>query len=366
MLTSLYPSVPSSNTMKGKPMSWKVPGSSCHLSWPWAGMLFLVFALVNHVSAQPCLQAPSGVLSWWPGDGHAEDLVNGHEGSFEGGAAFTSGMVGQAFHLDGVDASIATSLILPSIGTIELWVNPTSLSSPSSAQPMIGTHGIANGNDRLWITSSGPAGGPGMAPNTLVVNLGSCCTNDLVIPNPLSAGIWTHLALTFDYSVDSYQLYVNGGLAASSTAQRSAPTQVLRLGGATSDFGQNFFFHGALDEVTLYQRVLAASEIQAIFAAGSSGKCDPGGSCVGTGSTFLGGRIRDSLSGLVPDVTLTITGPGCRDSVASPTGRYLLPYLGSGTYTVTPTKTGCTFTPAIWTGTLAKRLSLASFSGVCP
>src|ERR671925_54589 len=102
-----------------------------------------------------------------------------------------------------------------------MWVHPTSLSDPSSTQVLAGTHGLANGNDRLWITSSGPAGGPGMAPNTLVVNLGSCCTNDLVVVNPLSAGSWTHLALTFDYTADSYHLYVNGVLAASATAQRS-------------------------------------------------------------------------------------------------------------------------------------------------
>ena len=361
-----HPSVLSYNRIKEEHMSWNILGSRRHSLWPWAAILLLALALVSYVSAQPCVQAPSGVLSWWPGEGSGEDLVNGHEGNFEGGAAFTSGMVGQAFHLDGVDASIATSLILPSTGAIELWVNPTSLSSPSSTQTLVGTHGLANGSDRLWITSSGPAGGPGMAANTLVVNLGSCCTNDLAIANPLSTGTWTHLALTFDYSADSYQLYINGLPAASSTAQRSAPTQAFRLGEATSDFGQNFLFHGAIDEVTVYHRALSAGEIQAIFAAGSAGKCDPGGSCVGTGSAFLGGRIRDSIAGLVPGVTLTITGPGCRDSVASSTGRYLLPYLGSGMYTVTPTKTGCTFTPAIWTGTIAKRMSLASFIGVCP
>jgi Concanavalin A-like lectin/glucanases superfamily len=268
--------------------------------------------------------------------------------------------------LDGVGASIATPIILPSIGTIELWVHPTSLSVPSSTQTLLGTHGVANGDDRLWLVSSGPVGGPGVAPHTMVVNVGSRFTNDLVVLNPLVAGVWTHLAVTFDYQAEVYELYVNGLLAAAATAPRTSPTQALRLGGGTSDFGQNFFFNGVMDEVAVYNRALSAGEIQGIFEAGSAGKCDPGGSCVGTGSASLGGRIRDSISGLVPNVTLTITGPGCRDSVASPTGRYLLPNLGFGTYTVTPTKTGCTFTPDIWTGTLAKRKSVASFSGVCP
>jgi len=47
----------------------------------------------------------------------------------------------------------------------------------------------------------------------------------------------------------------------------------LSFGGFRSDFGQNFFFHGLLDEVTVYSRVLGASEVLAIFTAGRAGKC---------------------------------------------------------------------------------------------
>jgi len=332
----------------------------------WGAILLLVFAVMGYASGQPCVPSPAGVVSWWPGDGNAEDIIGGYNGILESDVAFASGHVGQAFGFDGVDASVATSFVLPSIGTIEMWVNPWSLSTPSSTQILVGTHGLANGNDRLWVVSSGPAGGPGVAPNTLVVNLGSCCTNDLVVSSPLSVGTWTHLAVAFNYSAHTYQLYVNGALAASSSATRASPTQALRIGGGTSNFGQNFFFHGALDEVTVYNRALAANEIQDIFEAGSGGKCYPGGSCVSTGSAFLGGRIKASTSGLEHDVTLTITGPGCRDSVTSATGGYLLPYLGYGTYTVTPSKIGCAFSPETWAGTIAKRLTLVPFDATCP
>jgi hypothetical protein len=36
-----------------------------------------------------------------------------------------------------------------------------------------------------------------------------------------------------------------------------------------------YFFNGLLDEVSIYNRALTASEIQAIYAAGSGGKCPP-------------------------------------------------------------------------------------------
>ena len=253
----------------------------------WAVILLLIVALEDYAGAQPCVQPPAGLVSWWPADGDALDIADGHDGTLQGGATFAAGKVGQAFSFDGVDGMVATSLLLPSIGTIELWVNPTSLAIPSSTQILASTHGMANGDDRLWIVSSGPEGGPGVAPNTLVINLGSCCTNDIVIANPLSVGTWTHLALTFDYTADVYQLFVNGVFVATSTAQRSAPTQAFHIGGGTSDFGQNFFFHGAIDEVAIYDRVLGAGEIQSIVAGGSAGKCKPsvGGSVTGVSLT---------------------------------------------------------------------------------
>jgi len=47
---------------------------------------------------------------------------------------------------------------------------------------------------------------------------------------------------------------------------------------SAGDLGQNSettenTFNGLLDEVSLYNRALSASEIQAIYVAGSGGKC---------------------------------------------------------------------------------------------
>jgi concanavalin A-like lectin/glucanase superfamily protein len=269
-------------------------------------VLFLTFALASHAAAQTCVQPPLGLVHWWPGDGDATDIVGGSTGMLEGGASFVTGLVAQAFGFDGLNGSVATPVILPPVGTIELWVNPTSLDSPSSTQILTGTHGTANGNDRLWIVSVGSGGGPGVAPNTFVVNVGSCCVNDIVLfTNPLSVGTWTHIALTFDYTLGVYRLYVDGVLEASATAPRNAPTQAFRLGGATSDFGQNFFFHGAVDEVSVYDRVLAASEIQAIVSAGSAGKCEVTTVAVDIKPGSLPNSINPKSKGKLPVAILT-------------------------------------------------------------
>ena len=94
----------------------------------------------------------------------------------------------------------------------------------------------------------------------------------------------------------------------------------------------------------------------------------PPTSCLGTGSSRLRGRVRmvADRSG-IPDVTMTLTGPeGCQDTTTTNAqGHYRFRALGNGTYTVTPTKAGCTFTPTDRTVTIAEADPLARFRGTC-
>ncbi len=71
---------------------------------------------------------PAGLVNWWPGDRHANDIVGGNHGTLENGATFASGKVGQAFSLDGEDdfvnvpdneqLNFATNDF-----TVDFWVN---------------------------------------------------------------------------------------------------------------------------------------------------------------------------------------------------------------------------------------------------
>ena len=203
---------------------------------------------------------PSGLVAWWSGDSNAQDVSgHGHDATLVNGAqAGVPGLIGGAFQMNGAGAFVSTPLLLPSQGTIDVWVKPAAL---DSIDGIFGTFGLSNGNDRLWISATGAGGGPGVGPNRLAVNLGSCCVNDIDIPTPLTVGTWTHLALTFDYGTDSYALYINGSLAGTSTAARQTPTQSLAFGGYRSDFGQNFSWNGLIDDVHVFNRVLTPAEI---------------------------------------------------------------------------------------------------------
>src|ERR1035441_4043617 len=59
-----------------------------------------------------CTAAPSGLVSWWPGDGFALDVAGTNNGTLQGGAAYSAGEVGQAFSLDGTNGFVSTSLLI--------------------------------------------------------------------------------------------------------------------------------------------------------------------------------------------------------------------------------------------------------------
>jgi len=70
------------------------------------------------------------MVSWWPGDGNANDISgNNNNGSLQGGATFAPGKVDQAFSFNGLDAFVlvpdSVSLNPTEQITIDAWVYPT-------------------------------------------------------------------------------------------------------------------------------------------------------------------------------------------------------------------------------------------------
>ena len=72
---------------------------------------------------------PSGIVGWWPGDGDAEDIVGGNNGTLTGDATFAPGIVEQGFSLDGTGDFVLvpdnTSLNITGDVTVDLWAKRT-------------------------------------------------------------------------------------------------------------------------------------------------------------------------------------------------------------------------------------------------
>src|ERR1051325_7362945 len=67
-----------------------------------ASCLFVSAAILamlstNHAQVQTCTPPPSGIVSWWPGEGNANDIQGNNNGTLQNAATFASGEVGQAF-----------------------------------------------------------------------------------------------------------------------------------------------------------------------------------------------------------------------------------------------------------------------------
>jgi hypothetical protein len=90
--------------------------------------------------------------------------------------------------------------------------------------------------------------------------------------------------------------------------------------------------------------------------------------CKGSGSFALRGRVRTRHGSELPEVTLTLTGPGgCQETTTtSSVGHYVFRKLGTGSYTLTPTAASCTFVPPSQTVTMDQGHLQANFRGICP
>jgi hypothetical protein len=241
-----------------------------------AGLVLLVpFTLAGQAGAQgACISPPAGLVSWWPGDGNATEIVGGNDGTLQGGAAFTPGLVGQAFSFDGVDDYVlvpdAAALDLISGITIDAWINPAAVQDDGAGivakgagtQEAYGLDIVGNICPRFFFRDA----------SLNAYQHGPGCV--------LTPGVWTHVAATYDAATGALKFYVNG--VEMNPGANSAPANTLirtndhelsigsrQSGSAAYDLN----FRGLIDEVEIYNRALTAAEIAAIFNAGSAGKC---------------------------------------------------------------------------------------------
>jgi hypothetical protein len=181
----------------------------------------------------------------------------GHTGSISGATWTTSGQYGGALSFDGVNdwvtVSDSAALDLTTGMTLEAWVYPTSVSSWRTVIMKQRTGGLAYA---LYAASSSmrPAGWGTIAGSQIGVSG----------PSTLPLNTWTHLATTFDGT--TLRIFVNGNEVATRTQAGSITTSssVLRIGG-NSVWGR--YFRGRIDEIRIYNRALAPSEIQADMKA---------------------------------------------------------------------------------------------------
>ena len=264
-------------------------------------------AIVRGPSATPtkpaCLPRPLGMVSWWPGDGNARDIIGKNNGTFFDGnrpinGIYAAGKVGLAFSLDGVDDDVdagnGTTLHVSSGDfTVDAWVFFKALSHPPGANtpgtppgdmsiidkmissPATNRDGwrlLKQDDNHFWFCFGNSSSGNGCVPNLPTTVRGSTV---------VTTSTWYHVAAVKSCSFCGNArapflfLYVNGkldGMTAPLGPFTDTNSTHFLIG---ANMGTGAHLNGLIDEVELFNRALSPGEIAAIYKAGSAGKCKP-------------------------------------------------------------------------------------------
>ncbi len=219
---------------------------------------------------------PSGMVSWWRGDGSAADATGRNPGTLTGTGevSYQPGVSGQAFvfdglHRDRVDVGNPASLQLQDF-TISAWLKRSSPTQTSfdilgADRSECGEGGIIFGYGR---------GGYGLG----LLNNGRLLLSridiDVVYARRAIADTdWHHVAVT--KRGDKVVFYVDGEPEPEKAYDHPSPytfDTAAAIGSRGDERGGTFF--GMVDEVAIYGRALSAKEIQSLGRTGLAGGSD--------------------------------------------------------------------------------------------
>ena len=228
-------------------------------------LLTLGFTWLFVLSAQA--QLPVAYYSF---SGGAQDL-NGNHASIHG-AQLTADRFGQAnsaFFLDGQQAFLEapnSSALNSDYATVAFWAKPASI--PGQGEVYL----ISFGGWQERYKISLPAHGKCIWTTN---NSSGISDMDAGAGNELTVGVWKHLTFVHDGTKD--RIYVNGVKVAEKNVSGTLNSTTKPLGIGFDAVDRGNFFHGAIDEVAIFDVALNDVQIAAAYALQSSPPTVPPG-----------------------------------------------------------------------------------------
>jgi len=226
-----------------------------------------------------CVSPPADLVSWWQAESNANDVLDGNHGTFTNGAGTSVGQVGQAFDFNGVNQFVivpSSSSLNPAASfSIEGWIYPRQDRLQSIMSKWTDWEGERNQRSYALVADA----------NRVLVFAISDWDHQWDVPfhhfvttnNVFDLNTWSHVAAVYDQAAGARRIYVNGV----KVAERIDPPITVTNSTAKVGIGAQFaaepeyFFDGLIDELSFYARALSGAEIEAIYNAGSAGKCVP-------------------------------------------------------------------------------------------
>ena len=230
-----------------------------------------VDSLIVNVATVCTVDAPEGIVAWWPFETDAEDIIGANDGAFLSEIGFVAGKAGVAPDFDGITDGVTVPAD-PSLDvgsgegfTIEFWMRSDELK-----------------NTTLIEWNNGSSAGVNLTTESfqsrLTVNLvdSGGSSHAFFVQNFYLVGETVHGALSYDKNSGEAILYQNGEIVATESVGSFTPQT-----GYDLHFGhsptQAASYNEFLDEISLYSRVLTSDEVFSIFATDNVGKCLPDG-----------------------------------------------------------------------------------------
>ncbi len=198
---------------------------------------------------------PGGLVAWWSFEGGsgADRSGSGHEASATGGTV-VSGAVGDGVSLGAgqwFDYTATDAMDISDTLTISAWVN---LTSTTGIRGIVADAARGGGvQDFGFYVWDGEV--------TFDVNFPS---NETVLQSSgatIPTGVWTHVAGTYDLPGGLASFYVDGEFVSSTPVTSPLLTSAHTSAVIGTDAGFPHDLMGSLDELTIWSRVLSATEI---------------------------------------------------------------------------------------------------------
>jgi hypothetical protein len=223
------------------------------------------------VAYYPCEQATGTTLPDLSG--------KNHDGTLAGATGFAAGQVGNALVLtatNGIDggtssggyATLAAGLLLGATEmTVSAWFKINSTVGYDNFQRVF-DFGTSSSTSSMYFT---PRNASGLPQFTIRFRpeAGAEIKQDLISTgSAIAANVWYHVAVLLDAT--GGHIYLNGVSVASSTTMTMRPADLGAMPNnwiGRSEFPNDPYFDGMIDEFRIYNRGLTSSEIATLFAA---------------------------------------------------------------------------------------------------
>lgn len=220
---------------------------------------------------------PSGIVSWWPGEGTADDMVGDNHGTLINGATYAEGIAGMAFSFDDTSSAHVSIPSSPSlnVGTddfsMECWINTSSTKDIGTVQDkrQQGANGYVGYHMFVSCCGFGPSiqlcSGPESSVDCITIESGVFVAD----------GRFHHVAATVRRdAADGIRLFLDGTLVMTGDPRAFVTSSLdndvdFLLGGHSFDSWRTFM--GRIDEFRFYRRALDDQEIRGIYEAGMAG-----------------------------------------------------------------------------------------------